>query len=54
MLETSAEDMVDGEKDKRTGYRKHQTRMDTGVDADFGHVVRAGGMEIGVMFGRAS
>ena len=26
--------MVDGEKDKRVGYRKHQTRMGTGVEGD--------------------
>ena len=35
-METSAENIVDGEKDKRMGYRKHQTRMDTGVEGDEG------------------
>ena len=37
MLETSADNMVDGEN-KRVGYRKHQTRMDTEVGGDEGCV----------------
>ena len=60
MLEKSTESIVDGEKDKHSDHRKHQTGMDTGMESRvakaalsyFGHVVRAGGIEDDVMLGR--
>ena len=38
MLETSDENVMDGEKNKRMGARKRQTKIDTGIKGDKGGI----------------